>query len=166
MFNFIIDFPLLHCAHGNYFYSKFVGAHVLILFYFFSELELKVFLKLASKGAWFAGTAFILKRYINDPETLVKLFASVVLPSGIVVKYLCEGSVLCVLEASDLLSLHTLWKSYENGVLKKALEEVLITEDLKKLAEGQEIILDVDLDREMYHNACLDLIVIKEKGKS
>ena len=121
---------------------------------------------MASKGAWFAGTAFILKRYINDPETLVKLFASVVLPSGIVVKYLCEGSVLCVLEASDLLSLRTLWKSYENGELKKALEEVLITEDLKKLAEGQEIILDVDLDREMYHNVCLDLIVIKEKGKS
>lgn len=128
-----------------------------------AELYLKVFLKLASKGAWFAGTAFILKRYINDPETLVKLFASVVLPSGIVLKYLCEGSVLCVLEASDLQGLYTLWQNYEDGSLKKALEEILITEDLKKISEGQEIILDVDLDREMYQNACLDLISIKEK---
>ena len=134
--------------------------------FFCAELYLKVFLKLASKGAWFAGTAFILKRYINDPETLVKLFASVVLPSGIVLKYLCEGSVLCVLEASELQGLYTLWQNYEDGSLKKALEEILITEDLKKISEGQEIILDVDLDREIYQNACLELISIKEKGKS
>ena len=142
------------------------GSFLTFFSFFCAELYLKVFLKLASKGAWFAGTAFILKRYINDPETLVKLFASVVLPSGIVLKYLCEGSVLCVLEASDLQGLYTLWQNYEDGSLKKALEEILITEDLKKISEGQEIILDVDLDREIYQNACLELISIKEKGKS
>lgn len=127
------------------------------------EIHLKVILKLASKGVWFAGTAFILKRYINDPKTLVHLFATVVLPSGILVKYLCEGSVLCVLEANDLEGLYTLWQNYENGILKKALEEVLITEDLQKLSEGQEIILNVVLDREMYQNVCLELILNKEK---
>lgn len=95
----------------------------------------------------------------------MKLFASIVLPSGIVLKYLCEGSVLCVVEASDLHGLYTLRQNYEDGSLKKALEEILITEDLKKLSEGQEIILDVDLDREIYQNACLELISIKEKGK-
>lgn len=47
---------------------------------FYVEISLHIVVKLASKGVWFAGTFYILKRYINDPVTLAGLFASVVLP--------------------------------------------------------------------------------------
>lgn len=132
---------------------------------FYAEIYLRVALELATKGVWVAGTAFILKRYINDPETLVRLFASVVVPSGILVKYLCEGSVICVLEANDLQAVKELWLRYESGILQKGLEEILITEELRNLAAGQEIIFKVNIDENMYRDVCLDLMVTKEKGK-
>ncbi|KAL9984602.1 hypothetical protein ACROYT_G006915 [Oculina patagonica] len=82
---------------------------------------------------------------------------------GILVKYLCEGSVICVLEANDLQGLKELWQRYESGKLREALEEILITEELRKLAVGQEIILNVDLDENMYRDVCLELMVTNRK---
>ena len=131
-----------------------------------SEIYLRIVLKLATTGAWGAGTFAILKRYINEPETLAWLFATVVLPSGVLVKYLCEGSVICVLEANDLQGLKDLWQRYESGKLQGALEEILITEELRKLSAGQEIILIVDLDKNMYHDVCLELMATKTTGIS
>lgn len=127
------------------------------------EIYLRLALELAAKGTWVAGTAFILKRYIKDPVTLAGLFASVVLPSGILIKYLYEGSIICVLEANNLHGLKELWQNYKSGKLQKALEEILITEELKMLAEGQDIILSVALDEIMYREVCLELMVVKEK---
>lgn len=129
-----------------------------------AEIYLRIALELATKGAWVAGTAFILKRYINEPETLVRLFTSVVLPSGILVKYLCEGSVICVLETNDMQGLKELWQKYESGKLQEALEEILITEELRELSAGQEIILTVELDENMYRDVCLELMMTKRKG--
>ena len=131
-----------------------------------SEIYLRIVLKLATTGAWGAGTLAILKRYINEPETLALLFATVVLPSGILVKYLCEGSVICVLEANDLQGLKELWQRYESGKLQEALEEILITEELRKLSAGEEIKLTVDLDKNMYHDVCLELMMTKRTGIS
>lgn len=135
-----------------------------LLFFLYSDIHLKIVLKLATVGAWVAGTAFILKRYINDPETLVKLFNTVVLPSGVLVKCICEGSIVCILKANNLHGLHTLWKNYESGLLRKALEDILITEDLCKLAEDHEITLEVILDQGMYRDVCLELLMVMEKG--
>ena len=100
----------------------------IVLFVFtlsYTDIDLRVVLKLGATVAWFAGTAFILKRYINDPKTLIRLFNTVVLPSGVLVKWICEDSILCVLQANDLQGLHTLWQNYKSGTLKKTLEEVL-----------------------------------------
>lgn len=93
------------------------------------------------------------------------MFASVVLSSGVLVKYLCEGSVICVLEANDLQGLKELWQRYKSGKLQEALEEILITEELRGLSAGQEIILTVDLDENMYRDVCLELMMTKRKGK-
>ena len=141
---------------------------LIFCFYFFinlyTEIHLTIGLKLATVGAWVAGTAFILKRYINDPKTLMQLFNTVILPSGVLVKCICEGSILCILDASDLHGLHTLWQNYESGLLKKSLEDLLLTEDLCTLAEGSEIIMDVVLDKRMYRDVCLELMINKVKG--
>ena len=97
--------------------------------------------------------------------TLAGLFASVVLPSGVMIKYLCEGSIICVLEATHLPGLQELWLNYQSGKLLEALEEVLITEELKALADGQEITMSVTLDENIYREVCLELMVVKQKGK-
>ena len=92
------------------------------------------------------------------------MFNTVVLPSGVLVKYICEGSILCILEASDLHGVHTLWQNYESGLLKKSLEDLLLTEDLCKLAKGGEIVMDVVLDKGMYWDVCLELMKNKAEG--
>lgn len=53
---------------------------------------------------------------------------------------------------------------YKSGQLCKEIEKVLITEDLKKLAGGEEIGFTVQIDEYEYRNACLDLIVARNKG--
>lgn len=42
----------------------------------------------------------------------------------------------------------------------------MITEELKSLAAGQEIIMNVDIDENMYHDVCLELMVTNVKGES
>ena len=117
------------------FFLSCIVLFVLTLSY--TDIDLRVVLKLGATVAWFAGTAFIPKRDINDPKTLIRLFNTVVLPSGVLVKWICEDSILCVLQANDLQGLHTLWQNYKSGT------QVLITEDLRNLTKDQEIILDV-----------------------
>lgn len=125
---------------------------------------MKISLELVGKAAWLVGTGFILTKYINEPATLAGLFASVVLPSGILVKYLYKGSIVCVLEATELGGLTELWNRYNSGVLKNALEKVLIDEDLRNEAKGEEISLKVEIDEEMYYKTCWELITAKCEG--
>ena len=101
---------------------------------------------------------------MNNPTDLARLFGSVVLPSGILVKFLCRGSIVCVLEATELQGVQTLWADFKSGTLQHALEKVLVTEDLKALADGQKVILKVELDEEMYREVCLELILARQKG--
>ena len=81
----------------------------------FIEIHMKIVMELVTKGAWLAGTGFILKRYIEEPKTLAGLFATVVLPAGILVKYLCQGSIVCVLVVTELPALRSLWQDYKQG---------------------------------------------------
>ena len=118
-------------------------------------------LRLARGGLWFAGTASILARYSNDPQTMTLLFYLIALPAGVVLNLMVPGSIICILQVNDLNALRTLWQNYESGLLKKNLEYVLITEDLRKLAKGDEIIMDVFL----YCDVCVELVLNQKKGK-
>ena len=60
--------------------------------------------------------------------------------------------------------LKELWQKYESGKLQEALEEILITEELRELSAGQEIILTAELDENMYRDVCLELMMTKRKG--
>ena len=111
-----------------------------------TDIILKVVLKLAYGGAWIAGTALILTKYRDDPERMIQLFQQIVLPCGVLLKYIFEGSIICILQVIELHGLQTLWQNFESGLLKKLLENVLITEDLYKLANGDEIIMEVFLE--------------------
>ncbi|XP_068699863.1 uncharacterized protein [Montipora foliosa] len=111
-----------------------------------SDIILKVVLKLAYGGAWVAGTDLILAKYIDDPERMIQLFHRVVLPTGVLLKYIFEGSIICILEVIDLHGLHSLRQNFESGLLKKNLESALITEDLYKLVKRDEIIMEVFLE--------------------
>ncbi|XP_068699876.1 uncharacterized protein [Montipora foliosa] len=111
-----------------------------------SDIILKVVLKLVYGGAWIAGTALILTKYRDDPERMIQLFQQIVLPCGVLLKYMFEGSIICILQVIALDGLQTLWQNFKSGLLKKLLENALITEDLYKLANGNEIIMEVILE--------------------
>ena len=76
-----------------------------------------------------------------------------------------EGSLCFMIEASCLSSLRQLWRSYLDGTLKENLQEVInAIPEVKKLSDGKEIDIEVELDEKEYHKAFWELAVSQVKG--
>lgn len=120
----------------------------------------KCILKYALSGAWIAGTGYLIRKYIDDPQTMISIFQKAVLPSGAILLSMSEGCVKLSLQANSLSSLKELWKRYTEGVLQEDIRKVLLTPDVLQFAEaGQNVELEVQIDERIYKEACLDLMV-------
>ncbi|XP_031562908.1 uncharacterized protein LOC116298545 [Actinia tenebrosa] len=116
--------------------------------------------------AWVVGSTYILNLHKKDPEALVNLVTKVVLPTGNLVKSIFPGSINLLIQATDLNSLKELWKRYQSSRLKEDLQKVMVTEELKNLANDEPIDLVVTMSEEEYRNACLDLMVAHTKAQT
>ena len=85
-------------------------------------------------------------------------FRDIVLPAGITLLNLYTGSICFMVQARSVQALKELWKWYQNGSLHKSLDRFLVTEEVKKITEGQELVTSVKIDEDEYRNACLDLL--------
>ena len=85
-------------------------------------------------------------------------FRDIVLPAGITLLNLYTGSICFMVQARSVQALKELWKWYQNGSLHKSLDKFLVTEEVKKITEGQELVTSVKIDEDEYRNACLDLL--------
>ncbi|XP_031562899.1 uncharacterized protein LOC116298542 isoform X2 [Actinia tenebrosa] len=129
------------------------------------EFALRCILRLATTGAWLGGSAYLLNRYKDDPEALVTMVTGVVLPTGVMVRYVTSGSIKMMLWATDLYALNDLWKRYKTGQLREDLEKVLVTEELKEQAEGEQIEFSVEIDEQEYRYACMDLVIAQKQAE-
>jgi hypothetical protein len=68
--------------------------------------------KLATTGAWLAGSTYILYQYSDDPEALTTIVQEVVLPMGMLVIAFLRGSIRIVLWTKELNALEELWRRY------------------------------------------------------
>lgn len=55
---------------------------------------------------------------------------------------------------------------YNDGRLKNNLEEVFITQELKRMSQGEEISISVHIQNQEYRTACLDLMQAHVKGNN
>ncbi|KAJ7380450.1 hypothetical protein OS493_008908 [Desmophyllum pertusum] len=65
----------------------------------------KCLLKYPLSGAWIAGAGYIIRKYIDDPQTMISIFEKAVLPSGTILLTMSEGCVKLSLQADSLSSL-------------------------------------------------------------
>ena len=115
-------------------------------------------------GGIVAVTTWMILRRSSNLEEFVNAFTEAVLPLGNTLRAISEGSACFTIQAENRSALEALWERYQNGTLQKDLQEFLVTEDVKQLANGEEVMLTVEIDEQEYENACLDLKVTETQG--
>ena len=86
-----------------------------------------------------------------------------VLPAGVKLIQIAEGSVILKVQTEDLSALDTLWSLYTDGTLKESLKALLVTDEIRELGGGEQVEVIVTIDEREYDKARNELIS-KEQG--
>ena len=109
-------------------------------------------------GGVFIASAYQLLRRGCTYDQLVTAVSTCVLPAGVNLIHIAEGSVILKVQAKDILALDTLWSSYTDGTLRKSLQALFITDEMRELADGEQLEVSVTIEQEEYEKARKELI--------
>ena len=96
-------------------------------------------------------------------DQLVTAVNTCVLPAGVKLIQIAEGSVILKVQAGSLSSLNTLWRLYTEGKLKESLQTLFVSDEIKELAGGEQVEVTVTIDQQEYEKTMEELIS-KELG--
>ena len=97
-------------------------------------------------------------------EQLLTAVNTCVLPAGARLQQIAEGSVYLKVQAESLTALDHLWRLYKNGTLKKRLQALFVTDEMKDLAGGGQVEVTVIIDEEEYEKSRKELATVEEQG--
>lgn len=69
------------------------------------------------------------------------------------------------IQAHSLSALDNLWSLYQDGTLKARLETFFATDQLRELADGEQVETFVTIEEQEYKRARIELIGITQAGK-
>ena len=106
-----------------------------------------------------------LELLIRD-STYDQLVAAVncVLPAGAHLIQISEGCVCLKVQIESLATLETLWRLYKDGTLKATLQALLVTDEMRELAGGEQVEAIVTIDEQEYDKAS-DKLSNETQGK-
>ena len=104
-------------------------------------------------GGIVIASAFELLRRGSTYEQLVTAINTCVLPAGVKLIQIAEGSVNLKVQAENRLALDNLWRMYKNGTLRARLEALFVTDEMKELAGGKGVEVIVSIDEQEYEKA-------------
>lgn len=111
---------------------------------------------MAAGGAIIASAYQLLKRD-STYDQLATAVTTCVLPAGVKLMEIAEGSVILKVQAENISALDSLWSLYTDGKLRKALQVLLVTDKMRaKLGEHVEVI--VTIEEEEYERARKELL--------
>ena len=87
-----------------------------------------------------------------------------ILPAAARLVALSEGSVCFTVQAETNLALEELYERYSTGRLQRDLQEFLVTDDIRQLADGEEVIVCVQVEEQEFREARNDLKNIDKGG--
>ena len=93
-----------------------------------------------------------------------ELFNREILPAAATLIALSEGSVCFTVQAETNLALEELCERYSSGRLQRDLQEFLVTDDIRQLANGEELIVCVQIDEKEFREARNDLKNMDKEG--
>ena len=73
-----------------------------------------------------------------------------------------DGSVRFTVESENLIALKKLWEMYKDGTLQSRLQEFLVTDEIKQLANGEDIEVTVFIDEHEYNEAYFNLFLLHQ----
>lgn len=119
-------------------------------------------IKTACKVARMGLMLFTLRELLNRCTTydqLFNFFEDCVLPADTQLIDVRGGCVCFTVQAGNRKGLTTLWQMYRDGTLKSRLYNLLVTDEMKNFAGGEENVeLDVTIDEKEYEEALIELI--------
>ena len=68
-------------------------------------------------------------------------------------------------QAESLAALERLWRVYKNGTLKKRLQVLFVTDEMKELAGGEQVEVVVTIEDEEYEKARDELATVEAQGR-
>ena len=117
---------------------------------------MKTVFKLFAGGLVIVSATEVLSGW-SSYDQLVAAVQSCVLPAGTTLVQITDGCVCLTVQAESLSALTNLWKLYQDGTLQKRLYDFFVTE-VRELAEGEDVEVNVTIDEGEYQKACIELI--------
>ena len=119
-------------------------------------VNIKTVFKVVAGGLTVVSAMEVLSRW-SSFDQLVAAVQTCVLPAGTRLVQITDGCVCLTVQAESLSALKTLWKLYQDGTLQKRLYDFFVTE-VRELAEREDVEVNVTIDEDEYHKACIELI--------
>ena len=113
--------------------------------------------KVAAGGMVIVSAYQLLRRGCTYDQ-LVTAVNTCVLPAGVKLIQIAEGSVILKVQAGSLSSLNTLWRLYTEGKLKESLQALFVSDEMKELAGGEQVEVTVTIDQQEYEKTMEELI--------
>ena len=109
------------------------------------------------------GTGLILRRR-STLDDFVNAFRVAVLPTAVILRSIGEGSVCFTVQAEASLALKELYERYRTGRLARDLQEFLVTNDIRQLADGEGVVLSVYINEKELREVLDDLTNVDLEG--
>ena len=117
--------------------------------------------KVAAGGVFIASAYQLLKRGCTYDQ-LVTAVNTCVLPAGVKLIQITEGSVILKVQAEDVFILDTLWSLYKDGTLKESLQAFFVNDKMREFAGEEQVEVIVTIDEEEYEKVRTELIKMNE----
>ena len=109
------------------------------------------------------GTGVILRR-CSTLDDFVEAFRVATLPAANALRVISEGSMCFTVQAETSLALEELEERNRSGRLQRDLQEFLVTEDIRQLADGEEVVVSVYIDEREFREARSYLTNVDQEG--
>ena len=126
-------------------------------------LNIKTVFKVAAGGLVLTSAYQLLRRGCTY-EQLLTAVNTCVLPAGARLLQITEGSVYLKVQAESLTALDHLWRLYKNGTLKKRLQSLFVTDEMRDLTGGEQVEVVVTIDEKEYDKARNELATVEAQG--
>ena len=127
------------------------------IFLLFSVVNIKTVFKVVAGGLTAVSAMEVLSRW-SSFDQLVAAVQTCVLPAGTRLVQITDGCVCLTVQAESLSALKLLWNLYQDETLQKNLHDFFVTDELRELADGEDMEVNVTIDEDEYQKACIELI--------
>ena len=97
------------------------------------------------------------KSHFGKTQNCLERVRVATLPAANTLRAISEGSVCFTVQAETSFALEELHERYSTGRLQRDLQEFLVTDDIRQLADGEELVLSVDINEKEFRKVLDDL---------